>query len=122
MAGKYEKLLSISDDSFEFIDKSVRAMALNILRGVITETPRDQGFASANWNVTIGNASDNFSKAKTSAGTAQSEGSITIDGFKVENNKTMFIQNHAPYISRLNLGWSMQAGAFFVEKIIKRSI
>lgn len=122
MAGKYESLLSIKDESFEFIDKSARAMAFNILRGVVIETPRDQGFASANWNVTTNNPSDAFSESKTNRGEAIRAGSLSIQGFSVERDKQLYIQNHAPYIERLNLGWSKQAGSFYVDKIIARVV
>lgn len=122
MAGKYELSLSIKDECYQFVDKSARAMVLNILRGVVIETPRDQGYASGNWNVTMANPSDLFSKDKTSRSVAVREGSIVIQGFSIAKDSAIFVQNHAPYIERLNLGWSKQAGAFFVDKIIKRVV
>lgn len=122
MAGKYQVSLSIKDDCYQFVDKKVRAMVLNILRGVVIETPRDQGYASGNWNVTMANPSELFSADKTNRSAAVKDGSIVIQGFSIAKDSAIFVQNHTPYIERLNLGWSKQAGAFFVDKIVKRVV
>ncbi len=123
MAGRYEKELSIKKDSFEFIDKSARAMLLNILRGVVIETPRDRGLAGANWKVTDFHPSDEVNGRYSSRNNAIKRGSVVIKGFTVtDRNDFIYIQNHVPYIERLNLGWSKQAGSFYVDKIIARVV
>lgn len=92
-------------------EKRVRATALAILADLTLQTPVDTGRARANWLPSFG--SPRTTTVEADGGISQ----INFGGWKL--GTSIFISNNLPYIRRLNEGWSKQAPASFVDKIVQ---
>lgn len=102
----------------------VKATALEIdanLRASPDEggTPVDTGHARANWIPSIGQPSDIDAAGSTDA--AHDTGVAQVVGYTLDRG-SVFVSNSAPYIERLNNGWSQQAPALFVETAMDRAL
>ena len=114
--------LSIAVDLEDAVNQEVRATALNILTGVVLETPKDTGRAQGGWQTTTGSAATGQkSKSRRSTG-ALSEGARVIKSARNIEYPTIVLANNLPYIVPLNSGHSEQAPAGYVEAEIKRVI
>lgn len=108
----------------------VRKTALELLRGVVLNTPVDTGRARANWQVSLGAPADSevgwegytpgAVEANGAAAAAQAlkDGAGTIQKAKAE--VAIYLSNNLPYIERLENGWSQQAPAGMVRITIAR--
>jgi hypothetical protein len=100
------------------IERAAKALILEVnreLRRKGTGTPVDTGHARAAWIPAVGAPSlvepVGADSSLASAGTAQ------VMGFKLGQGM-LYLSNVAPYIGRLNNGWSQRAPALFVERAI----
>jgi hypothetical protein len=100
----------------------VRGVALELLRGVVMDTPVDTGRARANWQTTVGSPAlgdyDYKGGPGAAANEAISDGTQTIQA--VEGDAAIFLTNNLPYIVLLEEGHSQQAPAGMVRKNIAR--
>lgn len=110
--GSIEKFLD------EFLLEDVQAMAAQIDRELINETPKDTVQAAGNWTVSVVSPNDVAPDTK-STGVAISTGQEKINSLK--KKQRLFIQNMTPYIQRLDEGHSLQAPSGFVQRIITRA-
>ena len=117
----FEQSLSIAVDLEEDVNAEVRAVGLNLLRGLIRLTPVDTGRAKGNWFVSIVNPSRAIDGQRRQA-TAFSEGIIEIALARGMAYPTVTLSNNLPYIERLNDGYSMQAPKKFVETELDRIV
>lgn len=97
-------------------------LAVNAHAELVERTPRDTGWAKANWipSLTVpavGIAGDpkGISAAESEAGLA------AILAFKLEDG-AIFVSNNVPYIQRLDAGSSTQAPAGFVRQAIDKAL
>ena len=117
----FEQSLSIETELLADVNAEVRAVSLNLLRGLIRLTPVDTGRAKGNWFVSIANPNREIDNDRRQA-TAFSEGAIQIALAKGRAYPTVTISNNLPYIERLNDGYSMQAPKKFVETELDRIV
>lgn len=97
------------------VEDRIRDLTVNVQAGLMAETPVDTGFASNNWQITIGAPAD----GTVAIGANVSIGGGVLEGYKLEQGST-YVTNNAPYIQRLNAGSSQQAPAAFVEAVVAR--
>jgi len=106
------------------ISKVIVEVSQTVTEELIIETPRDTGWAKANWIPAIGGPgpSSNRSKAtpsEVSASRRRQRGAINgLELFKLQTSATIYITNSLPYINRLNNGYSLQAPTAFVQQSI----
>ena len=110
-----KKLNSLSD----WLSKKEHAVRFaviltNQLSGL---TPVDTGAARNNWYVSKDGPGMEFDPSKTSQGRETFTRVRTLRPFN-----TLYVNNNAPYIVRLNEGHSVQAPAGFIEKAVVESV
>ena len=109
------------------IELKVKRAATTLLQQLVANTPIQTGQARANWQASIGSADTSFIGGPKSIHPPNSidyagyEGRATavIQGWT--SGETIFITNNAPYIQRLNDGYSSQAPAGFVESAVSQA-
>jgi ABC-type uncharacterized transport system substrate-binding protein len=89
--------------------------AVFIDTALILQTPKDTTQAASSWNVSLVTA-DNSKVNHGSPAAAVNDAQAKIN--TAQKYKRILIQNMQPYIGRLNNGWSLQAPAGYVERII----
>jgi hypothetical protein len=99
------------------VENAVKKAALFLDGQLVQRTPVDTGRARSNWLASLGNPKTEAVEA-TQAAQALGRNSSIISKFNVLLNKTVFIANNLPYITRLNEGSSNQAPAGFVDDAI----
>ena len=90
--------------------------AVNLANELSSQTPIDTGAARSNWAISVDVPDTSFDKGKTD-GRIKSKPVSRLNNFR-----TLFITNNAPYIVRLNEGHSPQAPARFVERAVFNSV
>lgn len=101
----------------------VQRVATKFLETVVDQTPVDSGKAITNWLVGVGYSPRGYyeslypgtegNTATANRRAAKSEGKAKIKSRTT--GRTIYIANNAPYIQRLNDGYSAQAPAGFIE-------
>jgi len=123
-----------------FTSKSAKLLAVEVHGNLVAApsqggTPVDTGFARSKWipkvgapgtgDTAEGGASNNTegqaSSGNVSDAAAQAALARIVAFYKIEQG-SIFMTNSAPYITRLNEGWSKQAGAGFVQRAIAKGI
>lgn len=85
-------------------------------------TPRDTGWASANWIASVGKPFESTVGSREAVSTAQQAASLdALLGYKSEQGSA-FISNNVPYIVPLNFGHSKQAPAGFVNFAVAQGV
>jgi hypothetical protein len=85
-------------------------------------TPVKTGFASASWILSIGEPSQDVAGEKPEIDYGPQEaGQLAIHGYTLSQG-AVFLTNNAPYIRRLNYGYSPQAAAGFIEAAVTRAV
>lgn len=91
-------------------------------------TPIDTGWASALWHFSVGQAGalgvglDGQDGALVATASAEATASAArLLSYKLGQG-AVFLANNAPYIGRLNAGWSDQAPAGFVERAVAKAL
>lgn len=124
-AGIADEINSIIED---FVLQEKRVLSTQVLRKVVKRTPYLTGQAKKNWVVTENAHQSTFyrvsPKSPIPIGTAETNaieaGQRVIRGAGVYT--TLYIQNNAPYIVRLNNGYSLQAPALYVDYAILEAV
>ncbi len=104
------------------VERACKALILEInreLRKSGTGTPVDTGHARASWIPAVG--APNLVEPVGSSGALASAGSAQVMAYKLAQG-TLYLSNVAPYINRLNRGYSAQAPGMFVEIAIAKAI
>lgn len=116
------------------VPKLLRMFGIEFYSGVTISTPVDTGRARYSWNVSVDTPDFSVAAPAPAEWKGQSQGGsayyhldtgkaakyFTPD--KVKENSTIYISNSAPYIGRLNNGWSRQASARFVELVFENVV
>ena len=120
----------VADELEQAIERTIRALGINITAELIETTPVDTGWARANW---VPNAGSPFTgnselldaEAQRAAVpgqvASQTAASSSLIRYKLSDGD-IFISNNVPYIVRLNEGSSMKAPSGFVQQSIARTI
>lgn len=97
------------------MEREMVALAFEAHANLVSDTPIDTGWASANW---IPGYLDTIPEA---GGGAAALGLATIATYTIERGAVV-IANPVPYVRWLNYGTSHQAPAGFVEAAVERAI
>jgi hypothetical protein len=97
------------------VERTVRAVKMELFRSVIQDTPVDTGRARGNWQATIGSPAtdeiDNEDINVALAGVASNLGKVA---------DVSFLANNLPYIEKLEEGSSTQAPSGMVRRNMAR--
>jgi hypothetical protein len=107
------------------LEREVKEASVQVLETVVRRTPVDTGKARANWSVAINSGRPpSVEKEETdpSGEATIAAGALTILTTKRQPGEVVWISNAAPYIERLNEGWSSQAPAGFVQLAVQAGI
>ncbi len=122
---------SADDVIFELtgdLEEIVKKISINVTAELVEITPRDTGWAAANWipNITT--------PALETAGTAEQakDGNVSfapqqigiadvLTSYRLSRGP-IFVTNNVPYIRKLNDGSSMKAPAGFVQQAIIKGL
>lgn len=115
----FERLLSMRDEIDDFVLEETQKLALAIDRDVVRETPVDTSAARGSWLASVGSPDDTDVTNK-SPEVAMQQASLAVGAARPY--QLIYIQNSKPYINRLNQGWSLQAPAMYIDKIILRNV
>jgi hypothetical protein len=123
-----EQLSFIIADLKRFTALEVQSLALDIQANLQIDTPRDTGWARANWVPSIGAPHVEYTHVQdpqptqvASAVSEQAEAVGSLLGYTLEKG-AIFTTNNVPYIIPLNEGHSPQAGAGFVQRAAGRAL
>jgi len=107
-----------------FVGEKSGLVAIRATENLSNDTPKDTGWAAANWIPSVGGSGGGSSAAKGDPGSARASQKAGISEIRSGSKKTrnIFIANNVPYIGRLNAGSSNQAPAGFVESAIARAV
>lgn len=104
------------------IERAAKALILEVNRELRRRgigTPVDTGHARAAWIPAVG--APNLVEPVGADSSLAQAGTAQVMAFKLGGG-TLYLSNVAPYISRLNNGYSKQAPALFVELCIARAL
>ena len=121
MSIDYEKLLSVQDELYETVEKSMRSVALSFFRNVTFASPYDIGTFRANWVVGIDFPDNNPYPRRFNLNSATARANAEIKKFEYTGNQVIYINNNLPYARRLNNGYAKNAPKFFVEIAAQRA-
>lgn len=125
-----DQLSFIIADLARFTAQETLGLALDIQANLQEDTPRDTGWARANWVMSTGAALEDGQVAQTKdptpaqvaqAAARQTESMDGVLGYTLAQGP-IFTTNNVPYIGRLNEGWSKQAGAAFIQRSVGRAL
>lgn len=111
----------------KFTTRLIQSLTLDLTANLIETTPRDTGWARANWVPNIGSSIDKTAGTRDLAEAGkidtgpQQAGQASIARYRLDQG-AIFISNNVPYITRLNEGSSRQAPSGFVQQQIFRAI
>lgn len=126
-----EQLSFLIADLRTFTAAETRALALDIQANLQEDTPRDLGWARANWVMSVATPVEDLTVASNSSPSpaqvsaalvrqTQSVGEVT--SYSDIGQGAIFTTNNVPYIGRLNDGWSKQAGSAFIQRSAGRAL
>lgn len=125
-----EQLSFIIADLAKFTSMETVALAMDVQGNLQEDTPRDTGWARANWVLSTGAPVDDPAVAANKSPTpaqvvsAQTRQVGAIDelaSYDISRG-AIFTTNNVPYIIPLNEGHSAQAGAAFVQRAVGRAL
>lgn len=98
-----------------FLKKQEHAVRFAVILNnhLVSLTPVDTGAARANWYITRDTEGRNFDKKKTKSSRETFTRVRSLGSFN-----TLYVNNNAPYIVRLNEGHSVQAPAGFIDRAV----
>lgn len=111
-----------------FTADQVRDLGLEVTANLQERTPVDIGWARANWIPAIGAPQTIVNDGKPTPGAVsvavarQAAGVAQLASYRHVAQGSIFVSNNAPYIRRLNDGWSRQAPSGFVQIEVRRAI
>lgn len=107
----------------KFISKTTADLAIEIVRALVIDTPRDTNWAASNWIASIGFAREGAVGSKDAVSFAAQKLSLAsiATGYDISKGE-IHITNNVPYIVKLNMGTSRQAPKMFVERAISEAI
>lgn len=126
MAKSTTKVSIVIEDLNAFVQKTMAALALQILANLVAApsrggTPVDTGWARANWVPNIGSPLQGVVGAPGKPNNAaQTSAQASLIRYSLGQGP-IYITNNVPYIGRLNAGSSKQAAAGFIQSAVARA-
>jgi hypothetical protein len=99
----------------EDVDRTVRAIKLELFRSVIMDTPVDTGRARGNWQATVGAPAGGTLDSATAT-----DALASVQANLGKLSDVSWLTNNLPYIARLEDGYSKQAPAGMVRRNMAR--
>ena len=128
---KYEKdharqVDDIIEEMLTFEETVIKTMGKNVVITLTASTPKDSGFAAANWRAdrTRSRAIPVPNKHEGGVTTSQATQAKSIrdlDRYKLEHGSVV-VSNNVPYIQSLERGHSAQAKSGFVGPAVAKAI
>lgn len=120
---------AIIADLAAFTEREIIGLTLEIDATLRENTPRDTGFARANWVPSVGTPSPSVEPLLrrpspgqvAEAAAAAAAGQQGILNYRLSEG-SVFVTNGVVYIQKLNDGWSQQAPAAFVEASVVQAV
>jgi hypothetical protein len=100
--------------------KKYKQIVLDLGSSVIRDTPVDTGLARASWHFTTSRVSAAFDERKRDSTGSAALGRLQGVVSRLVLNQPVYMANNAPYIERLEYGWSQQAPNGMLAKNIAR--
>jgi hypothetical protein len=127
-----EQLSFLIADLRKFTAEETRALALDIQANLQVDTPRDTGWARANWVMSVGGPleDEKVSQIKdpspaqiAQAGVRQAQSASDVGQYDDTSLGAIFTTNNTPYIGVLNAGHSKrQASPGFIQRAVGRAL
>lgn len=126
-----EQLSFIIADLRRYTAEETRALALDVQANLQEDTPRDTGWARANWVMSLGSPAEDPGVAGikdptpaqvSAAATRQRTSEGDVLAYSDITQGAIFTTNNVPYIGALNAGHSPQATAGFVQRAVADAI
>lgn len=121
-----DQLAFIFADLHRYTSAEVRALALDVQANLQEDTPRDTGWARANWVLSVGTPVEDEAVAALKEPTpadiakaaARQQASIRdVADYDIDQG-IIFTTNNVAYIIPLNEGHSQQAGSGYVQRSV----
>ena len=97
----------------------IRKIAIGVYKGLILNTPVDEGTARGNWQASITTPKEGVLDRKDKSGSQAIAAMVqSVSHWVPVDERPAYLTNNLPYIQRLNEGWSKQAPAHFVEQVV----
>lgn len=123
-----DQVAAIIADLARYTADEVIALTLDVDERLRLNTPRDTGWAAANWvpsigtPVTIPQLDGKASPADVGRAARQAAASAAaLNSYTIEQGAT-FVSNGVPYLPKLNEGHSQQAPAAFIEACVVQAV
>jgi len=100
----------------ELFPRFIRAVTLEVLRGVVLKTRVDTGRARGNWQVSIGSPPTGETAPDKTGGRAISQGMTSLANYR--GFESVYVGNNVPYIRFLNDGTERFRGDKMVERTL----
>lgn len=111
-----------------FVEDLCVDITLNVTANLKASTPKDTGFAAANWVPTKGSPDrtrirrrDRSPESAVRRATVQATKESEVRSFKLRDGK-LSVVNRTPYLEQLNEGHSDQAGPGFVQRAVRKAV
>lgn len=112
-----------------FTARIVRDITLEVTANLVEITPRDTGWAAANWIPRIGSPETTVAPRPDPDGTGvpaaitrREAGIASVIGYRDIGRGAIFISNNVPYIGVLNDGSSAKAPAMFIQTSVEKAV
>lgn len=97
-----------------------KAMVMDLGKSIVRDTPVDTGEARGNWRFTTSKVSAAYSPSVRDISGAGAIARLAATVSALTLKKPVYMSNNAPYIERLENGWSKQAPAGMLAKNVHR--
>lgn len=97
-----------------------KAMVMDLGKSIVRDTPVDTGEARGNWRFTTSKVSAAYSRSARDVSGAGAIARLAATVGTLTLKKPVYMSNNAPYIERLENGWSKQAPAGMLAKNVHR--
>jgi TPP-dependent pyruvate/acetoin dehydrogenase alpha subunit len=115
-------VIKVQKELVDFTEKLIKKLTLAVNAQLIKDTPRDTGWARANWipnlNVAFTDTVGEYTRVDKSVQAAGVANIATL--YRLPS--LVFISNNVHYITKLNEGFSGQAPSGYVQIAISRAI
>ncbi|ENX34904.1 hypothetical protein F889_01544 [Acinetobacter colistiniresistens] len=98
-------LIQVKEDG----EKLIKNMGMDLIQGVIVNTPVDTGTARANWKASNSPDLKYDLKDQDKSGQGTINKAYVFFSQNAKLGSVIYLQNNLPYIERLETGWSDQA-------------
>lgn len=123
MASEEQQIQAIVAELENVASRVVSKIVLDATANLSATTPRDTGWAAANWLPSISAPAPAPAGSRDSVSfAAQNAGAAAVAGGYHINKGPAYITNNVPYVPRLNDGTSRKAPAGFVQAAIVKAL